>query len=235
MNANQLDSIVRSVLKIIGAFLMANGLSSEAAWLNTPDVIGAFIVLAGLVLSWRHHGNANPPGQLPLNLKALASAGLVAFSVTGCVSQGKKTVQTEPYKVPVGQTDNGTTIFPSGWYSVTNLAGQVMTYPIYSAVINTNPVPWSVKRFFWGGNPELFAFVDSPYEMHKGGGKALFVDSQYNQIQSEFQSGARFSGNSDLSVGNLQNTVSSNGIAAFGTAASQVISGLGTAISNAKK
>ena len=169
----------------------------------------------------------------------LTIIAVLAIAATGCVAQSKITKQKEPINESVVQTDNGTVVYPSGYYSVTNGSGQVITFPIYSAIVNTNPAPFSLKRFLWGGDHSLLAYSDCPFESHFGKGTALLVDSQYSQLSSDFTSGSRFAGNSQLSVGSMSLVVSTNGINATGNAGNQLLQGLGSSvgniISNAKK
>lgn len=169
----------------------------------------------------------------------LAACAALAISLTGCATQSKSTKQQEPIRVAAVQTDNGTVLYPQSYFSVTNESGQVMVYPCYAAIINTNKPVWSLKRFLWDSDHTLLAFSDSPYEAHSGNGKALLVDSQYQQLDSEFNSGSRFSGSSKLNVGQISLTVNTNSITAVGNAGNQLIQGVGSAVgnvmSNAKK
>lgn len=55
MNTDQLNSFVRSLLKIIGAILLAHGATKAAAIVNTEDVAGVIITLVGLFESHRFH------------------------------------------------------------------------------------------------------------------------------------------------------------------------------------
>jgi hypothetical protein len=59
MNQDQIDSLVRTALKICGAVLIKHGLSDYAAILNTPDVVGLGVMAAGLWLSHQTHKNAD--------------------------------------------------------------------------------------------------------------------------------------------------------------------------------
>jgi hypothetical protein len=59
MNQDQLTSLVRSVLKIVGTALAAHGLSKEANLVNGEDVAGVVIAFASLV--WSHYNHSAPP------------------------------------------------------------------------------------------------------------------------------------------------------------------------------
>ena len=56
MNQDQINSIVRTALKIAGAILVKHGLSDYATIINTPDVAGLIVLLVGLWLSHQNHG-----------------------------------------------------------------------------------------------------------------------------------------------------------------------------------
>ncbi|MGA2243802.1 MAG: hypothetical protein ABSH48_02290 [Verrucomicrobiota bacterium] len=56
----QLQSAIRSVLKIIGAIAAAHGAASAASILNTEDVCGLVSLVIGLFLSFQWH--APKPG-----------------------------------------------------------------------------------------------------------------------------------------------------------------------------
>ena len=60
MNTDQIGSLLRSLLKVVSAFLIAHGLNDTATFLNAPDVIGA-LTLAGSL--WWSHANHKPNGQ----------------------------------------------------------------------------------------------------------------------------------------------------------------------------
>ena len=53
--------------------------------------------------------------------------------------------------------------------------------------------------------------------------------SKYTQLTSDFASGARFSGNSQLSVGAIELAINPNSITAAGNAGNQIIQGIGAA------
>lgn len=55
MNTDQLNSFVRSVLKIAGAILVAHGAGKAAAIVNTEDVAGIVVTLVGLFMSHQQH------------------------------------------------------------------------------------------------------------------------------------------------------------------------------------
>ncbi len=234
---------------LTGLFTGLTGIAVGITWRQALAIILVCIAKDGLLFLQQHPadsveiGDAQQPQQPQDTMKKIVSLLIVAvglaLAATGCVSQKKFTKQKDPFKAAVVQTDNGTVVYPSGYYSVTNGTGQVTTFPIYSAIVNTNPAPFSLKRFLWGGDHSLTAFSDCPFETHYGSGTALLVDSQYSQLTSDFTSGSRFGGNSQLSVGAINLTVSTNGINATGNAGNQLIQAIGASagniISNAKK
>src|SRR5580698_4468939 len=58
MNQDQINALIRSVLKIAGAVLAAHGLARDAAWLNTEDVAGVIVALVAL---WQSHQTHTAP------------------------------------------------------------------------------------------------------------------------------------------------------------------------------
>ena len=55
MHKDQLNSGVRSVLKIIGAALIAHGATVSASIVNSEDAIGVALLIAGLI--WSHYNH----------------------------------------------------------------------------------------------------------------------------------------------------------------------------------
>ena len=67
MNQEQIDSVVRTILKIAGTALMAHGLANYAKIVNSPDVFGLIVLLVGIYASHQNHsdvGRVPPPGAL---------------------------------------------------------------------------------------------------------------------------------------------------------------------------
>lgn len=71
MNQDQVNSLIRSFLKIAGAALTAHGLTTAASIINNQDFIGAVLIVAGLIWSHFNHtsgssnsssGAGGPPG-----------------------------------------------------------------------------------------------------------------------------------------------------------------------------
>jgi hypothetical protein len=84
MNTDQINSLIRSALKIVGALLLAHGLTNTANIINSPDVLGLCLTLAGLLAShWQH--DANTPGpKTPLAALIILASSLALG--TGCTS-----------------------------------------------------------------------------------------------------------------------------------------------------
>lgn len=160
---------------------------------------------------------------LPLGIAALA----LAVMTTGCTTQHKTTAQKDNYGAAIVETSSGVVLYPADYVSVTNGAGQVMTFAKYSAVVATNKPPFSLAGFFVGYDSTKRAFTDQASESHAGSGRALLANSQYTQLTSDFTSGSRFSGNSELSVGSITLEINTNAIQATGNAGSQLLSGVG--------
>ena len=59
MNQDQINSLVRSALKIVAAMLVTHGLTQAAAIINTEDVAGLVVGVIGLLAS--HYTHATPP------------------------------------------------------------------------------------------------------------------------------------------------------------------------------
>jgi hypothetical protein len=88
MNTDQLNSLIRSILKIIGAAFVAHGLTNAGSIVNSPDVIGVVLTLAGLI--WSHYSASQPPSTPPsqptLPLSVLLALLLPAAALVGCAS-----------------------------------------------------------------------------------------------------------------------------------------------------
>jgi hypothetical protein len=89
MNSDQIASLVRTVFKIIGAFLVAHGYAKTASLLGGEDIIGYVVAGIGILLS--HINHASDPttpttnssaGKIPLMLLALLV--LPATFFVGC-------------------------------------------------------------------------------------------------------------------------------------------------------
>ena len=61
MNQDQIDSAVRTVLKIVGTYLATKGLTEQAALINGSDVAGLITLLIGLWLSHQQHQTFTAP------------------------------------------------------------------------------------------------------------------------------------------------------------------------------
>jgi hypothetical protein len=161
-------------------------------------------------------------------LSSFLTIGLLALPA--CTTQKKTTYQHAATGAAIVETGSGVVLYPSDYVSVTNGAGQVLTFAKYSAIAATNKPPFSLAGFFTGYDNSLTAFRDVATESHTGSGQALLADSKYTQLTSDFTSGARFSGNSSLSVGSIELTINTNAITATGNAGNQLIQGIGGAV-----
>jgi hypothetical protein len=74
MNADQLHSLVRSLLKIAGAVLAARGLTACASLINSEDVCGVIVLLAGVWQSHQHHATLGSTGGAPVPAAPTSSA-----------------------------------------------------------------------------------------------------------------------------------------------------------------
>lgn len=81
MNQDQINSALRSLLKIIGSALAAHGLAQAASIVNGEDCIGVVLAVAGLVWShFSHAPDAPPPpaAKLP-GPKIMMLAGMLTL------------------------------------------------------------------------------------------------------------------------------------------------------------
>ena len=60
MSMEQINSAIRSLLKILGTALAAHGATGAANVVNSEDVIGLSMVVAGVVWSALHHKQETP-------------------------------------------------------------------------------------------------------------------------------------------------------------------------------
>lgn len=83
MNSTQLTSLIRSGLKIIGAFLMAHGYmaaGNEVNLHNTPQDVGFMVTIIGMI--WSHFTASGPSN--PASASILLALLLPAFFFAGC-------------------------------------------------------------------------------------------------------------------------------------------------------
>lgn len=114
LNFDQLASLMRSLLKILGAYLVTKGMTNAAGIVNGEDCAGVLIGFAGLLWSHWEHSPDVPTAPPPTTPSSGASktlpvwfiiGGLVAFlALVGCGS----TPQTVAYKT-IGSLEQGAT------------------------------------------------------------------------------------------------------------------------------
>jgi hypothetical protein len=86
MNSDQLNSLIRTALKVIGGILLSHDLTNAAGVVNSPDFIGGVFLIVGVL--WSHFSHATPPTSSsgPSNpgapLMVLLHGGALFFS--GC-------------------------------------------------------------------------------------------------------------------------------------------------------
>ncbi|HVU07857.1 MAG TPA: hypothetical protein VHG89_04860 [Verrucomicrobiae bacterium] len=97
MNQDQFFSLIRSLLKVIGAALAAHGLAQAAGIVNSEDFIGFVLVVAGLVWSHFTHSTADSPPNNSGSTTALLLLLLlpVLFLANGCSSLSSNAYTTE--------------------------------------------------------------------------------------------------------------------------------------------
>ena len=90
MNKDQLNSLIRTLLKVIGSALTTHGLSNAASLVNSEDMIGLILLVAGLIWSHYHHGEDDNTPRSNTSVYAWLLIGALAFAVmpgaTGCKS-----------------------------------------------------------------------------------------------------------------------------------------------------
>ena len=98
---DQINSVIRTILKIAGALLLQHGLTNSATVVNSPDVLGALSLIVGLVWSHFQHGtgdtaNPRPPGGPGASVICWALIACLALPLTftGCST----TATTAGYK-----------------------------------------------------------------------------------------------------------------------------------------
>lgn len=114
MNNDQIMSLVRSLLKLIGGALLAHGATKAAGWVNGEDAVGLILALIGFITSHVTHkddSTTTPTAGAKVGLLAWAMLALGIFA-TGCASNRLE---------PGGAYDPVTTTI------ATNLSGQVIT------------------------------------------------------------------------------------------------------------
>lgn len=88
MNDNQLGSLVRSALKILGAILMAHGATKYAAIINAEDTIGLIVTAVGLLASHNWHrtssGGASDNSKTGGGANLLLALCAASLFFTGC-------------------------------------------------------------------------------------------------------------------------------------------------------
>jgi hypothetical protein len=102
MNQDQFFSLVRSLLKVIGAALAAHGLAQTAGIVNSEDFIGLVLVVAGFAWSHLTHATTDAP---PNNSSGTSSGGAttlllllllpVLLLVNGCSSLSQNAYTAE--------------------------------------------------------------------------------------------------------------------------------------------
>ena len=89
MNQEQINSLVRTVLKIAGTALAAHGMTTSANLVNSEDVFGAAVLLVGL---WQSHQTHADPlikaitnfaaGPAPISGAPVSTPGSIPAAAT---------------------------------------------------------------------------------------------------------------------------------------------------------
>jgi hypothetical protein len=102
MNQDQLISLVRSLLKAVGAAFVSHGATKAGSLLNAEDTVGLALAIVGFVWSHLRHGDSSQapkPSDSP-STGGAAKIGLflaisLAFLSSGCAWFSGKTAQLE--------------------------------------------------------------------------------------------------------------------------------------------
>lgn len=102
-NTDQIQSLLRSILKMLGAVIVAKGVADQSA----VEIISAGILaLAGVV--WSHRSNAGPPeppATPPPAVPVWLLLAALALGLTACKTQGGYTDSRDPFVIRVEQTE----------------------------------------------------------------------------------------------------------------------------------
>lgn len=115
MNQEQINSILRSLLKIIGSALAAHGLTGAANIVNGQDCIGVVLAVAGLV--WSHYSHTAPPAQPnkpTIKLGGLMVMGGLALGLS--MAACNTTQQTTAYNT-IASVDTAAKAAVDGYYT----------------------------------------------------------------------------------------------------------------------
>ena len=132
MNADQVNSLIRTGLKVVAGIMAAHGLQDSAGYLNTPDVVAAICLAVSML--WSHFAHKPPPSASGGSSNAGGPLLLVAISVmlagvlfcgTGC----KSSPQAVTYQVAATSSVTVETAIHA--YDV--FAGQGKTTPAMNA------------------------------------------------------------------------------------------------------
>lgn len=107
MNKDQVLSAIRTVLKILGSVLIAHGAQKAGNLVNSEDVIGLVITIAGIWWSWKHHSVANDSTPAPPAAKVglwLLIIGMSGALFLGCKAPQQRVAFNTLYSLEQGVT-----------------------------------------------------------------------------------------------------------------------------------
>jgi hypothetical protein len=138
MNNNQLNTLIHSLVKIVGTALVTHGATKAANTLNSEDVIGAIVTVIGVILAHTAAGKSAPPSaSSEAVVKVLPFIAIL--SLCGCANVYKgpqnQTLITERFfGVKVTSTSgSGTPEIVLGAGSSTFAVNPVSTNQLYAA------------------------------------------------------------------------------------------------------
>ncbi len=115
MNTEQINSIIRTFIKVIAGLLAAKGLQNEATLLNQPDVTAAVLLLFSCV--WSHFSHSSPPSINGGSPPSGGGASLPLFLLAGFLFASSASAQTNLTQVPNLLPTNAPTFTLSGLLS----------------------------------------------------------------------------------------------------------------------
>ena len=97
MNKDQTTALVHSLVKIVGSALATHGFTKAAGTLNSEDVIGAIVMVIGVILAHTATGaKSSPPAPPTAGTGTTTIVGLLALIMfTGCSSTVYKGAQNQ--------------------------------------------------------------------------------------------------------------------------------------------
>jgi len=147
MNQAQINSLVRSILKLAAGLFAARGLQDTATWLNGPDALAAGLLIVSLLWSHVIHSSTSAPtddsptssrgGTLPLFLLA----GILCLTGCGALKQKQVLDKSTVFglqAVTPGTSGSGQIKLQIGLVRNEYYSNPTSTNPIYAAPFSSH-------------------------------------------------------------------------------------------------